>query len=412
MLASSEYMSRLKRILMITDAFPPQAVGGIGRYCYEYGCALAALPDFEVHIFTPGGTYQERATEGMTVHEIQTGEYPAFHLLDDLDLPYGMKNYLHSMLHYAEKLHAQKPLDLIVAPTWNSLALPFVRSNLAPTVIVPVTGYNEMYPASVLAQLDGDEQHRVTQMLGAETALFQEAQYIQWSCEGIQRHVQPRLLSRSTPYTSCVIPFGLHDHGLSSKHVQSQASIELLFVGRLEHRKGIDLVLEAFVHLANRHPALHLTVIGGDTAVPYREQFLQAYAWQPILQKITFLGRVSDTALMEAYSRADIFIAPSRFESFGLIYTEAMMHGLPIVALREHQHLVEDGKQGLLADETAPSIAEALDTLILDSNLRQKLGKHARETFCAHYNLPQVVSRLASTYNNFIEHAAHHSAAS
>jgi hypothetical protein len=57
---------------MITDAFLAQAVGEIGRYCYEYGCALAALPDFEVHIFTPGGTYQERTASGMTVHEIPT----------------------------------------------------------------------------------------------------------------------------------------------------------------------------------------------------------------------------------------------------------------------------------------------------------------------------------------------------
>lgn len=402
-------MNRHKRLLFITDAFPPQAIGGIGRYCYEYGRALAQLSDYEIHIFTPGSLYQERLCEGMTVHEIPTEEYPAYQLLSDLNIPYGMKNYLHSMLHYATLLDDQKPIDLILAPTWNSLALPFVRSNIAPTITVPVTGYHEMYSPDVLAKLDESEQQRIKNMLAAETALFHEAQYIQWSCAGIQKHMQQRLASRRDDFTSYIIPFGFENQA-KPKQTCNSTSIEILFVGRLEHRKGIDLVLESFVQLASRYPRIHLRIIGGDTAVPYRERFLKDHAGQALLSQITFEGRIDDTGLMEAYRRADIFIAPSRFESFGLIYIEAMMHGLPIIALHEHQHIVLDGQQGLLAQADATAVAGALELLIKHASLRETLGKCSQETFALHYDLKKVVSRLTTTYNAIIEHSSMHTA--
>lgn len=130
---------------------------------------------------------------------------------------------------------------------------------------------------------------------------------------------------------------------------------KLLFVGRLEPRKGLPFAMQAFGQLADRYPDLSLVVIGDGperaavSAVPER--------WR---SRVHMLGKVSYEALPTYHRAADIFISPATgAESFGIVLVEAMAAGLPIVAsnIPGYREVARDGRESLLV---APSDADAL----------------------------------------------------
>ncbi|MEI2654264.1 MAG: glycosyltransferase family 4 protein [Microthrixaceae bacterium] len=91
---------------------------------------------------------------------------------------------------------------------------------------------------------------------------------------------------------------------------------------------------------------------------------------------MTFRGEVSDEEVVDAYRRADLFVAPSRFESFGLIFVEAMMAGTPVVALdagAAPEVIGATGAGALTAPDSA-SLASTLAELVGDSDRRARMS--------------------------------------
>lgn len=137
--------------------------------------------------------------------------------------------------------------------------------------------------------------------------------------------------------------------------------LSLLAVGAVIPRKGYDVLVAALAGLVDR--AWQLTLIGAldrapDTVAALRRQIAEA----GLDNRITLAGAVSDTDLAKAYARADLFVMPSLFEGYGMVLTEALARGLPILCTT-----------GGAAAETAPDEA-ALKVLPGDvAALRQGL---------------------------------------
>lgn len=130
---------------------------------------------------------------------------------------------------------------------------------------------------------------------------------------------------------------------------------KLLFVGRLEARKGLPFAMRAFTQLADRYPDLRLVVVGDG---PERTAVSTVPA--ALRSRVHMLGKVSYEALPTYHRAADIFIAPATgAESFGIVLVEAMAAGLPIVAsnIPGYREVARDGRESLLV---APSDADAL----------------------------------------------------
>lgn len=159
----------------------------------------------------------------------------------------------------------------------------------------------------------------------------------------------------------------------------------LLFVGRLERRKGVHLLLEALPALLTAHPEWTCELVGNDTlpsapGVTFKAEFLARHAGAAWLPRVEFAGAVSDSELQQRYARADLFVAPSLFESFGLIYLEALQHGVPVVgaAVGGVPDVVRDGVDGALVPPgDATALGAALDRLMGDDLLRRRLGAAA-----------------------------------
>ena len=152
----------------------------------------------------------------------------------------------------------------------------------------------------------------------------------------------------------------------------------ILFVGRMEPRKGLIHLLRAFRKLQLDGVSARLIVVG--TGPGDREA--RRYVLTRHLENVEFLGRVSEAEKRQLFKTADVFVSPATGrESFGIVLLEAMSAGLPSVATRVEgvDEVIEDGVQGLLVPpQDQDALAAALVKLIADPALRQQMGAAAR----------------------------------
>ncbi len=178
----------------------------------------------------------------------------------------------------------------------------------------------------------------------------------------------------------------------------------VLYVGRFEHRKGIDLLLAALPAVLAAVPRATVTLVGADANGYWQNRWRQE---TPALlrERVTFAGVVDAVELAQHYRAADIFVAPSRYESFGLIFVEAMAHGVPVVALRAPGavDIIESGKTGLLAEPENPAaLAEALVALARDPARRTQMGAAARQVVEKFYSVPILAANSERLYRDVI----------
>ncbi len=137
--------------------------------------------------------------------------------------------------------------------------------------------------------------------------------------------------------------------------------ITVLYAGRLTTEKGIDLLADAFLAARRRDPRLHLALAGGGPEEDQLRERLGRHA--------TFLGWLRGEELARVYASADLFLFPSRTDTFGQVVVEAQASGLPVVAVAEGGplSLIEHGETGLLAAPDPEALAAELVSLARDS---------------------------------------------
>ena len=152
----------------------------------------------------------------------------------------------------------------------------------------------------------------------------------------------------------------------------------ILFLGRLEPRKGAMVLLQAFAALKSDGIAAELIIAGKGPD----EAALREYALRHRMPDITFLGGVDETQKIALFQGADIFCAPSLHgESFGIVITEAMASGKPVVAAANAGYrsiLTGEAAAFLTPPGDAAALAIALKCLILRPNLRAQLSQWGR----------------------------------
>jgi len=236
-----------------------------------------------------------------------------------------------------------------------------------------------------------------------------------------------RQLYRADPSRVAVIPCGVDPEVFKPVRQadarealgRDQCERLVLFVGRIEQIKGIDVLLRALGLLFQRHPDLRsdvcLLVVGGaldpgDDA-PETEKILELRRLvheHRMEANVAFVGSRDQEQLALYYAAADVCAVPSLTESFGLVALEAMACGTPVVGTRVGglQTLIEDGESGLLVpagDDTA--LAEAIHAVLTDHRLRTHLSHGARER-AERFTWSRVGQRMTELYDKVLAAAA------
>lgn len=171
----------------------------------------------------------------------------------------------------------------------------------------------------------------------------------------------------------------------------------VLFVGRLEPRKGLAVLIRGFLRLRATVPRARLCVVGEG---PERER-CQDMVPPSIRPDVLFVGRVGRDELPRYHASADVFASPATGgESFGIVLLEAMAAGLPIVAsdIPGYRTVMKEGRQGrLVRPQDGVALAEALESLLGNERLRAAMAAEGRAT-AQRYAWPVVGARIAELY--------------
>ncbi|MHB8717677.1 MAG: glycosyltransferase family 4 protein [Candidatus Dormibacteria bacterium] len=184
----------------------------------------------------------------------------------------------------------------------------------------------------------------------------------------------------------------------------------ILFVGRMERRKGFDVLLEAYAQLRRRRADVRLVAVGDGPEREGYERQVDSYG----IPDVTFCGRVSDELLPSHYASADVFCSPAiGGESFGIVLLEAMASGVPVLAsaIAGFTAVIDPGKDGLLVPPGQPRVwAQALETVLNDDDLARSMRDRGLRT-ARRYDWDTVTDQVLDVYAEARARARHHTVA-
>jgi phosphatidylinositol alpha-mannosyltransferase len=213
---------------------------------------------------------------------------------------------------------------------------------------------------------------------------------------GAARH----FISRYFPGEYLIIPNGVDlDRYAAAQPYEElrDGTLNILFVGRFEERKGLTHLLKAYHRLRKRKVDARLLVIGAGP----KEREYRRFVGLRGIRDVEFLGRVDDEAKLRYFASADIYCAPNTGqESFGIVLLEAMAAGVPIVASDIHgfKNVIQRNVQGLLVEpRNHRALAAALYSLARDPDLRHELGEAGRAR-APEFSWERVTDRIVDFY--------------
>lgn len=368
-------MSERLRTALVAWDYPP-APSGLSTAAREIAESLAAR-DVAVTVFTLDRVGASEVG-GVTVRGI--GLAPGSPLAR-LRL-WGSAGHLAAPLAFRRAVleaHARRPFACIEATNWYAPASlltragpPLVTRNSTPAAFTrgPAT--------SIRDRLDGLAANRLErrQARGSVGLISNTGDHADRIADlyGIPARQPHAVIGLSLPPETL-------ERGRAAPYPDSpDGPVRLLFVGRAEARKGFDLLLSAAARLgaereAGTLPAFEIALVGVPEADLPRDL---APAARGCLRA---LGRIDGASLADAYGRAHAVLAPSRYESFGLVYQEALAYGRPVVACAEDasaRAFVGRPGAGLLArDATGAALADAIRPILREPALRQRLRARA-----------------------------------
>ena len=196
-----------------------------------------------------------------------------------------------------------------------------------------------------------------------------------------------------------MIPNGIDPSYFSATAVEpireyDDGKLNILFVGRLEKRKGVKYLIRAFDIVKRECPSSRLIIVGsGDRLRKKYEKEIK----EKNIEDVVFTGYVSDEDLIRYYRLADIFCAPATGkESFGIVLLEAMAAGKPVIAspVGVNSEIVKNSKNGFIAATEADWL-EALNKLYLQPEKRLSMGRVGRkmveENYCLQVTAPHLL---------------------
>ena len=396
-------------VCLLSQQYPPGPTGGIGTFTQDLACGLAEA-GHEVHVLARSNNPHNTVDfeQGVWVHRLLPDDTNP-PVPEGVRVPVELWQYSTRAFREILRIDESHPVDIVEAPVWDAEGLATVLDGRFTTVTSLET------PLKVALKtnpnwIDGsrEQAERLADIEAAEGIAVNSADGVRAISQAVLETMREEYRLHLEPNRVRVIPLGIRDVADYAAPREDQM-VEVLFVGRFEQRKGIDVLLEVIPELCNRFPYVRFLLVGGDLesqqgGMGYKERFESINRHAAFLDRVYFLGEVADVS--EYYARCDVLVAPSRYESFGLIYLEAMRFAKPVIGCRAGgiPEVVEHGVTGYLAEPGDPyTLSKWLEVLIRDSEVRLTLGCAGRRRFETAFARRLMVERTIDFYRALLE---------
>jgi glycosyltransferase involved in cell wall biosynthesis len=230
-----------------------------------------------------------------------------------------------------------------------------------------------------------------------ENLQIRRSDYLVTHSNGHARTLETELGIKRTNFK--IIPIGIPITKKRSEYHsdKSKINIEVLFVGRLENRKGIDILITAIPKIIQKNSSISFNIIGSDP-MNLKESYKSNQLFKNHVQ---FLGKVSSSELENRYKKCDIFVAPSRYESFGIVFVEAMKFSKPVIGTNVGgiPDIVLNNKNGYLIEpESVEALVNAVIKLAGSFELRKEMGRKGRKRVMENFSTQAMTIQSVEYY--------------
>jgi phosphatidylinositol alpha-1,6-mannosyltransferase len=388
-----------QRLTLLTQIFPPES-GGSGRWFWE---AYRRLDPARVQIVA--GNYPG-ADEFDCTHELRIHRRPlAFAETGTLSLA-GMRNYWR-VVRELRAIHRQSPFEMLhcgrcITEGWvgwlfrRLTGVPYlcyvhgedVNVSLAPGATGVMTSRQHRWMAKRVL--------RDAALLIANSENSRRVLETYWN-------VAPDRIRVVHPGVDVekFVPAERSD-AVRERFGWTDRTV-VLTVGRLQRRKGHDMMLQALAALRMKHPELLYVVAGRGEELESLRQLARSLGVENTVQ---FRTDADDDELVSLYQQCDLFVLPNRavgsdIEGFGMVLVEAQACGKPVIAgdsggTRETMDVPQTGR--IVRCEGGPELSDTLAELIVAPELQQSMGRAAREWVCQRFAWDAVVQKMESAF--------------
>ena len=184
-----------------------------------------------------------------------------------------------------------------------------------------------------------------------------------------------------------------------SKHDIDKNDKLILFLGRIHEIKGLDLLVKSFNEIKTDN--IKLAIVGGDSG--FKEELDKLIDQFNLNEKIIFPGVLTGQDKIEALVDCDIFVMPSRYESFTTSGLEAMACHKPLILTKNnHIHTWVNDNTGLTCEFDVDELADCMKTLLNNEELCKKFGDNGRKLIEEKYDWDKVTNQIDNIYKNCI----------
>ena len=387
------------RIYFVSQGYPPTDTSGIARWTHECARSLVAR-GHEVHVVTRSATEANYVDflEGVWLHcviDLSEGEN-AF--VSPVPIPASISRRAGAVVREIRRSEKIWGVDIVSAPIWDLEGILCATHLTVPVIMSLHTTYKLAMPFKPEWTSNADYcLNHVNKVIEGERWLLANSQHVLSNSQEVIADINQAYDNVLHRRRNAVITVqhGLgepkqSDEGARGHHKSNDIKkFKIFFVGRLEERKGPDQLLAALLQIPTSLANVEIVFAGKspgleDNYVKSVMALVKKVEERCPLSTIRFLGYVSDTELDLHYATADIVVAPSRFESFGLIVIEAMRHGAPVVAsnIGGMREIITQNVNGCLFNvDNCDQLSTVLQELIACPVRRLALGTAGKETY-------------------------------
>jgi glycogen(starch) synthase len=374
------------RILMATWEFPPFKVGGIGSHCYDLSRTLASM-DHDVHILTYGDNRALEKTEGVTVHRM-----PSTYAPDTISWSMFLS---HQMEKKAIELHKEERFDVIHAHDWMTVPAGVGIKKLLNIPMVFTlhstekgrSGIHDSY-TRMINDLEWYGTYEAGEVITVGKDFHSEVKHMfnvpESKIHYIRNGVDISRFDNNTPEVS------------RSEYVTDWEKL-ILFVGRLTYQKGVDYLLGAIPGVLKQHPEAKFVIAGGGALDHYKDMAHRI----GIGHKTYFTGYLPEESLISLFKTADLTVAPSVYEPFGIVALESAAARIPTVG-----SYVGGLKETIIHEMTGLhsypahliSLSDQINRSLWDEDWRKWMGSNARKMVEKDYTWDKIARWTTGVY--------------